>query len=52
MEHAIKSILEEHEINDEKLAKALADIFQLFLEESKSNIEKEIMLENFSKGIR
>lgn len=52
MEHAIKSILEEHGIEDEKLANALADIFALFLQEVDKDQANKFDLENYMRGNR
>ncbi len=52
MEHSIKAILEEHGIKDDKLANALADIYQLFREELESDLVNDNDLQNYMKGNR
>jgi hypothetical protein len=51
MEYLIKEILEKHNIKDENLANALAEIYQVFYKQSQSDMESDYRLKALMKGI-
>lgn len=52
MEEMIKDILQKHNIKDENLAMALAEIYDLFLKEVESDLVSKVQRDAAMKGIQ